>query len=199
MLIGMLGTSIGFVYNQAQPIHEIEKVGTVELEVKSKAGHREQLKAHFIAGDDGAYADEALLELLLTYAIPQRDVQPLAKKLLATLARCSHSHTVSSPNVFDAMNSCQARAICQHRQAPVKEGCFRFGRRLFARFPLVALHSFVRSTEFVHILMTNLCVVWARCFLASYINRKKGDYPPVFDHIKSSSYTAFFLLLASTL
>ena len=26
----------------------MEKVGTVELEVKSKAGHRERLKAHFI-------------------------------------------------------------------------------------------------------------------------------------------------------
>ena len=85
----LLDTSIDFVYNQAQPIHKIEKVGTVELEVKSKAGHRERLKAHFIAGDDGAYTDEKLLELLLTYAIPQRDVQPLAKKLLATFGSLS--------------------------------------------------------------------------------------------------------------
>lgn len=61
----------------------------MELEVTSKAGHRERLKAHFIAGDEEAHTDEALLELLLTYAIPQRDVQPLAKKLIATFGSLS--------------------------------------------------------------------------------------------------------------
>ncbi len=62
----------------------------MEIEVKSKAGHRERLKAHFIAGDDGAYTDEKLLELLLTYAIPQKDVQPLAIKLIATFGNLSN-------------------------------------------------------------------------------------------------------------
>jgi len=68
----------------------LEKKGTVELEVKSKAGHRERLKAHFMAGDDAAYTDEKLLELLLTYAIPQKDVQPLARKLIATFGSLSN-------------------------------------------------------------------------------------------------------------
>jgi len=36
-----------------------------------------------LTGDEGSHADEALLELLLTYAIPQKDVQPLAKLLIA--------------------------------------------------------------------------------------------------------------------
>ena len=46
-------------------------------------GHRERLRARFLSGDAAALSDPALLELLLTYAIPQRDVQPLAGSLLA--------------------------------------------------------------------------------------------------------------------
>lgn len=47
------------------------------------AGHRERMRARFLAGDGVALTDEALLELLLTYSIPRRDVRPLAKALLA--------------------------------------------------------------------------------------------------------------------
>src|SRR5947209_6288297 len=47
-------------------------------------GHRQRLKERFLAGEPQARTDEALLELLLTYAIPQKDVQPLARQLLAT-------------------------------------------------------------------------------------------------------------------
>ena len=50
---------------------------------KTASGHRERLRDRFISGEDGSHADEALLELLLTYSIPQKDVQPLARKLLS--------------------------------------------------------------------------------------------------------------------
>ena len=110
----LLDRSIYLVYNQAQPIHEIEKVGTVELEVKSKAGHRERLKAHFIVGDDGAYTDETLLELLLTYAIPQRDVQPLAKKLLATFG------SLSAVLSADIATLCKQEGIKEHSAVLLK-------------------------------------------------------------------------------
>jgi hypothetical protein len=46
-------------------------------------GHRERLRARFLAGEEAALTDEALLELLLVYAIPRRDVKPLAQSLLA--------------------------------------------------------------------------------------------------------------------
>lgn len=46
-------------------------------------GHRERLRQRFLAGEAASLADEALLELLLSYAIVRRDVQPLAKALLA--------------------------------------------------------------------------------------------------------------------
>ncbi len=46
-------------------------------------GHRQRLKDRFLAGEASARTDKALLELLLTYALPQRDTQPLARDLLA--------------------------------------------------------------------------------------------------------------------
>lgn len=48
-----------------------------------KEGHRQRLRDRFAAGKQDAYTDEALLELLLCYAIPRKDIQPLAKKLVA--------------------------------------------------------------------------------------------------------------------
>ncbi len=86
----------------------------METEVKSKAGHRERLKAHFIAGNEGAYTDEALLELLLTYAIPQKDVQPLAKKLIATFG--SLSDVLSA----DITTLCKQEGIKEHSAVLLK-------------------------------------------------------------------------------
>jgi DNA repair protein RadC len=48
-----------------------------------KVGHRERLRERFLHGEASSRTDEALLELLLTYGISQRDVLPLAKSLLA--------------------------------------------------------------------------------------------------------------------
>lgn len=49
----------------------------------NKSGHRERLRERFASCEQGSRDDIALLELLLTYAIPLKDVQPLAKRLLA--------------------------------------------------------------------------------------------------------------------
>jgi DNA repair protein RadC len=46
-------------------------------------GHRQRLKERFLAAGDQGLQDYELLELLLTYAIPRRDVKPIAKALLA--------------------------------------------------------------------------------------------------------------------
>jgi len=50
---------------------------------KPSDGHRERLRQRFIAREPEALTDEAMLELLLSYSILRRDVQPLAKLLLA--------------------------------------------------------------------------------------------------------------------
>ena len=46
-------------------------------------GHRQRLRDRFASREESSRSEEALLELLLTYAIPQKDVQPLAKRLLS--------------------------------------------------------------------------------------------------------------------
>lgn len=48
-----------------------------------ESGHRGRLRQRFLNGDAATYTDAALLELLLTYAIPRQDVRPLAERLLA--------------------------------------------------------------------------------------------------------------------
>ncbi len=45
-------------------------------------GHRERLRERFRKGGPDGFHDYELLELLLTYAIPRRDVKPIAKELI---------------------------------------------------------------------------------------------------------------------
>ncbi|MCP5404807.1 MAG: DNA repair protein RadC [Pseudomonadaceae bacterium] len=45
-------------------------------------GHRDRLKTRFTEGGGTGLADYELLELALTYAIPRKDVKPIAKELL---------------------------------------------------------------------------------------------------------------------
>ncbi len=46
------------------------------------AGHRQRLRKRFLTNDLAGMHDYEVLELLLTYSIPRRDVKPLAKKLI---------------------------------------------------------------------------------------------------------------------
>lgn len=48
------------------------------------AGHRQRLRQQFLRGGGDAMPDHVLLELLLTYAIPRADVNPLSHRLLKT-------------------------------------------------------------------------------------------------------------------
>ncbi len=60
-----------------------------------------------MARETGALADEALLELLLSYAIPQRDVQPIAKRLIGKYGN------LSSLLSLDAAALCSEEGIKQ--------------------------------------------------------------------------------------
>jgi len=51
-------------------------------ELNLRKGHRERLRQRFIEGDKSILTEEFLLEILLSYAIPQKDVRPLSKLLL---------------------------------------------------------------------------------------------------------------------
>jgi hypothetical protein len=86
----------------------------VNTTTQGRAGHRERLKAHFIAGLDEAHTDEALLELLLTYAIPQKDVAPLARRLLATFG------SLSAVLSADLETLCRQEGIKEHSAVLLK-------------------------------------------------------------------------------
>lgn len=47
-------------------------------------GHRERLRKKYLAAGMNGLHDYEMLELLLTYAIPMKDVKPIAKRLLET-------------------------------------------------------------------------------------------------------------------
>jgi DNA repair protein RadC len=58
-------------------------------------GHRQRLRQRFLEAGSAAVSDYELLELILFRAIPQRDLKPLAKKLLETFG--SFSEVISAP------------------------------------------------------------------------------------------------------
>jgi DNA repair protein RadC len=58
-------------------------------------GHRQRLRQRFLAAGSEAISDYEMLELILFRAIPQRDVKPLAKNLLATFG--SFSEVIAAP------------------------------------------------------------------------------------------------------
>lgn len=52
------------------------------VETKGSAGHRQRLKDRYLKASLDGFHDYEVLEILLTYAIPRRDVKPLAKTLI---------------------------------------------------------------------------------------------------------------------
>ena len=64
------------------------------MKPEDRAGHRQRLREKFENCEQEAFLDYELLELILTYSIPRRDVKPVAKELL------NRFH--SFPGVMDA-------------------------------------------------------------------------------------------------
>ncbi len=54
-------------------------------------GHRRRLRNRFNGNGLGAFADHEALELLLTYAIPRKDVKPVARALLDRFGSLSNA------------------------------------------------------------------------------------------------------------
>ena len=61
---------------------------------EDRSGHRQRLREKFERYEQEAFLDYELLELILTYSIPRRDVKPIAKELM------NRFHTF--PGVMDA-------------------------------------------------------------------------------------------------
>jgi len=94
-------------------------------------GHRKRLRERFLKDNGASMPDYEVLELLLTMAIPRKDVKPLAKKLLfryGNLMRVLHashhelkeiyklSDTVIA--LFEVVNACNLRLSAQFLHDP---------------------------------------------------------------------------------
>jgi DNA repair protein RadC len=75
--------------------NHLSDAGRAGLDLPHFHGHRERLRARFLAGGTGALADYELLELLLFAGIRRVDVKPLAKKLIAELG--SFADVIAAP------------------------------------------------------------------------------------------------------
>lgn len=69
--------------------------GNVTNDEPDYLGHRERLRRRFLLGGGRDMPDYELLELLLTIAIPRRDVKPLAKELIRKFG--SFAEVVNAP------------------------------------------------------------------------------------------------------
>jgi DNA repair protein RadC len=62
---------------------------------EGRDGHRERLRARFLAGGVEAMPDYELLELVLFRSVPRRDVKPLAKRLIQRFG--SFAEAIAAP------------------------------------------------------------------------------------------------------
>jgi len=76
------------------------------------SGHRERLRARFLAAGPGSLADYEMLELVLFRAIPRRDVKPLAKRLLAAFGDFNGVISAPLPRLGEVAGLGEA-AICE--------------------------------------------------------------------------------------
>ncbi len=62
----------------------VQSIDDASGQINFNAGHRERLKQRFEMVGEPGLCDHEILELLLMYSIPRRDVKPLSKQLLQT-------------------------------------------------------------------------------------------------------------------
>ena len=96
-------------------------------------GHRARLKERFLVDDGASMPDYELLELLLMYAIPRRDVKPLAKKLIKNFGNIAQILNASKHDLIEkgelsenVIALIKAVATCGLR---ISSSCFAEGNR----------------------------------------------------------------------
>ena len=73
----------------------------MEEEKPTYHGHRQRLRERFLRSNGEDMADYEVLELLLTYAQPRKDVKPLAKKLIKHFGSYAGAITASKERLME--------------------------------------------------------------------------------------------------
>jgi hypothetical protein len=89
-------------------------------------GHRERLRVRFREAGSEAVSDYELLELVLFRAIPQRDIKPLAKELIAKFG--SFAEVVAAPTARPGAEAAGSVLLVERdRLLPHRHGLCREG------------------------------------------------------------------------
>lgn len=67
---------------------------------KIRIGHRQRLRARFLAEEADSHSDETLLELLLTFSIARKDVKPIAQELIRVFGNLSQVLAASPEELY---------------------------------------------------------------------------------------------------
>ena len=76
-------------------------------------GHRKRLRERFLNSGLAGFHDHEILELLLTYAIPRRDVKPIAKELLNKFGN-NLASVLDAPAEALQRRGRWGRGVCRH-------------------------------------------------------------------------------------
>lgn len=99
---------------EPEKVPEAESASLLPEKGNPHAGHREKLKRRFMQGDFDRFEDHTALELLLFYALPQRDTNPLAHRLIDRFG--SLSAVLDAP----ADELCQVDGVSFHTATLIK-------------------------------------------------------------------------------
>ena len=108
--------------------------------------HRKRLRQRFLAGGADALPDYELLELLLTLAIPQKDVKPLAKTLIARFGSFNQVLT-ASPEALQEVDGIKEAAATALKV--IQASAQRLARQEVMNRPVLA--SWDKLLDYCHI------------------------------------------------
>ena len=108
------------------------------------SGHRERLRQHFLDHGMDALRDYEVLELLLFYAIPRKDTQPIARELLAHFGSLS-AVLDASPNELRTIDGIGESAAFLMQMIPHLSRRYQLSRSAMG----VVLNSTKATSKFV--------------------------------------------------
>lgn len=112
--------------------------------------HRKRLRQRFLAGGADALPDYELLELLLTLAIPQKDVKPLAKTLIARFGSFNQVLT-ASPEALQEVDGIKEAAATALKV--IQAAAQRLARQEVMNRPVLA--SWDKLLDYCHITLAH--------------------------------------------
>ena len=115
------------------------------------SGHRERLRDRYMQSGIEAFADHELLELLLTYAIPRRDVNAMAHELITRFGSLENVLKADPAALRQVTGIGDSAAIFLHLQHDLMQRILL--RRFSGRDGRIHLSTPLKSAQYTHELL----------------------------------------------